>query len=208
MKLTWYGHACFQLEWDQGSVVFDPYLPDYIPGMVLPPLEADAVFCSHGHGDHSYAEGVSIPAAPREIRARQVSCWHDNAHGALRGPNTITLVEAEGKTAAHLGDLGHLLSGEQLQALGEVDLLMIPVGGFYTIDAAEAKQITELIRPRIIVPMHYRNGDKGLQKVSEVEPFLNLFPEEKIVRLPESSADPFAWPDGSVLVFPWPGMLC
>ena len=103
--------------------------------------------------------------------------------GAKRGNNLITVVTAEGLTVAHCGDLGHELSGETLQKLGKIDILMIPVGGVYTLDAKAAKAVCEQIKPTVIVPMHYRCGSAGLQNIASVDDFLSLFDESTITRL-------------------------
>ncbi|MCF0138079.1 MAG: MBL fold metallo-hydrolase [Oscillospiraceae bacterium] len=187
MKLTWYGHACFRLETDRGSLVFDPYEDDYLPGLRLPKLSADAVICSHGHGDHSNAGGVELTGASHGLGITQIPCFHDEVRGLKRGRNLITVAEAEGKRVAHLGDLGHQLSRSQLRELGAVDVLLIPVGGIYTLDAAEAKKLCDLVKPRCIVPMHYRCGERGLQNVAESGEFLSLYPESDIQYLEGSS---------------------
>lgn len=96
MKLTWCGHSCFLLESRSGSVVFDPYAPGSVPGLVLPTLRADAVICSHEHADHFYPEGVELSGRKPDFEIRQFDCWHDDARGAKRGKNMMTLVEADG----------------------------------------------------------------------------------------------------------------
>ena len=98
MKLTWCGHSCFLLESRSGSVVFDPYAPGSVPGLVLPTLRADAVICSHEHADHFYPEGVELSGRKPDFEIRQFDCWHDDAKGAKRGKNMMTLVEADGGT--------------------------------------------------------------------------------------------------------------
>lgn len=183
MKLTWYGHACFMLDTAEGSVVFDPYEDNYMPNLRLPKLSADNVICSHGHGDHSAAHAVTLTGNEPTFKITQISCFHDEAQGEKRGKNTITVVEAEGKRIAHFGDLGHKLDGEQLAAIGHIDVLMIPVGGIYTVDAKTAKEICDVIKPAVIVPMHYRMGSAGLQNVAGVDEFLTLFDEDEILRL-------------------------
>ena len=174
MKLTWYGHSCFLLESRGGSVVFDPYAPGKIPGWRLPPLEADAVICSHGHTDHGYAEGVHLSGAVYGGEILRIPSFHDDCGGALRGENTITLVADEGLRAVHMGDIGCALTAEQIEALGRVDLLMIPVGGHYTVDAAEAWEIARALKAALIVPMHYRGRGFGFPVISTVKPFLKL----------------------------------
>ena len=129
MKLTWYGHSCFLLESGEGSIVFDPYRPGSVPGWELPELRADAVICSHGHRDHGWSEGVTLTGGSFTGRIEQIASFHDDRRGALRGENTITLAEADGVRAVHMGDIGCALTAEQIAALGRVDVLMIPVGG-------------------------------------------------------------------------------
>ena len=118
MKLTWCGHSCFLLESRSGSVVFDPYAPGSVPGLVLPTLRADAVICSHEHADHFYPEGVELSGRKPDFEIRRFDCWHDYVKGAKRGKNMMTLVETDGLRVLHMGDLGHMLSPEQLAALG------------------------------------------------------------------------------------------
>ena len=174
MKLTWYGHSCFRLESEGGSVVFDPYAPGKVPGWRLPPLEADAVLCSHGHTDHGYAEGVRLSGAAYGGEILRIPSFHDERRGALRGENTISLVVDEGVRAVHMGDIGCALTAEQIEALGRVDLLMIPVGGHYTVDAAGAWEIARALKAALIVPMHYRGRGFGFPVITTVKPFLEL----------------------------------
>jgi len=174
MKLTWYGHSCFLVETAEGSAVFDPYSPGSVPGLSLPPLTADAVFCSHGHRDHGYAQGVRLSGRTFSAKVEQLDCFHDDRGGSLRGENRITVLEAEGLRLAHLGDLGHMLSPEQIEALGRIDLLLIPVGGHYTIDAAVAAELVQALRPGITVPMHYRGPGFGYDVIAPAEEFTRL----------------------------------
>lgn len=174
MNITWYGHACFKLESAQGSVVFDPYAPGKVPGWKLPSLEADLVLCSHGHTDHSWAEGVALTGKPFAGRVTEIPSFHDDKGGALRGENTITLVEAEDLRVVHMGDIGCQLTGEQLAALGHVDVMMIPVGGHYTVDADEAGEIVKAVAPLVVIPMHYRGRGFGFPVIGTVKPFLKL----------------------------------
>ena len=174
MKLTWYGHSCFLLETAEGSAVFDPYAPGSVPGWKLPKLTADCVLCSHGHSDHNWAEGVTLTGRTPAFKVEALDTWHDEAQGTLRGANTIRVVEAEGHRFAHLGDLGHELSAAQLAALGRIDVLMLPVGGFFTIDAAQAARTAEAIGAPVVIPMHYRGKDFGYDRIGPVEDFLAL----------------------------------
>lgn len=174
MTITWYGHACFLLESLCGSIVFDPYAPGKVPGWELPALRADKVVCSHGHDDHSWAEGVALTGEPFTGRITQIPSFHDDKRGLLRGKNTITLVEAEDLRVVHMGDIGCALNAGQLAALGRVDVLMIPVGGHYTVDAAQAWEIAKALGAAIVIPMHYRGKGFGYGVISTVEPFLKL----------------------------------
>lgn len=187
MKITWYGHACFKLEAEGGSVVIDPYAPGSVPGLRLPTLEADKVLCSHGHHDHNYADGVRLSGKEAGLKTGFIPCWHDSEQGRLRGDNLISVIDAEGLRLAHLGDLGHMLSPQQLEALGRVDVLLIPVGGFYTIDAMQARELAAALKPGIVVPMHYRAAGFGLSNIGTVEDFLSLC--EDVIRLESSVLD-------------------
>lgn len=193
MKLTWLGHACFLLEQAGYTILLDPYTG--VEG--YPPLEAAAhrVFCSHQHFDHNAVEQVKLlPARESPFTVREIPTFHDGQGGALRGENTVRVFTAGGLSAAHLGDLGHQLSPEQLGAIGPVDLVMVPVGGTYTVDAAGAKWVCEALGPKWVVPMHYRHAPRGLPDVGTVEDFLALWAPEQVHRL-----------EGPSLELPLPG---
>ena len=171
MKLTWHGHSCFQLEAEGGSLVLDPYAPGSVPGLVLPPLSADLVLCSHGHRDHAYARGVKLSGRSPAFSVKRLPCFHDDRGGSLRGENLIHVIEAEGLRIAHLGDLGHMLSREQCAALGKLDVLLIPVGGHYTIGPDTAADLARAVGARITVPMHYRGEGFGYDVIGPVTAF-------------------------------------
>ncbi len=189
MKITWYGHSCFLVESAEGSLVFDPYAPGSVPGLSLPELRADAVICSHAHADHAYADGVSLSGRAPSFKLHSLDTWHDELGGQKRGANTMTVLEAEGLRVLHMGDLGHMLSAQELSALGRVDVLLIPVGGYYTIDARQAAELARLIAPGITVPMHYRGEGFGYDVIGGVEEFLALM-GGRAERLSVSSFDP------------------
>ena len=174
MKLTWHGHSCFTIRTAQGSVCVDPYADNYIPGYGAIRPEADAVFCSHGHNDHGNAAAVRLSGNPCGVGVETISTFHDPEQGALRGPNTIHIISAEGLRVAHMGDLGCELTQEQIDKLQGLDAVIIPVGGFYTIDAAQAKAVTEQLKPRVIIPIHYRSETFGFPVLAEVGDFLSL----------------------------------
>ena len=201
MKLTWYGHSCFLLETEDGSAVLDPYAPGSVPGLRLPKLTADLVLCSHGHGDHGYAEGVRLSGKKAGISVTAIPCFHDEKGGALRGKNLIHVLEAEGLRIAHLGDLGHMLSGEQLEALGKPDVLLIPVGGHYTIGPETAAAQAKAIGARITIPMHYRGAGFGYDVIGPVEDFTRRM--EHVRQLKSNVLDP-AREEAGVLVLRCP----
>ena len=189
MKLTWYGHACFLVETAEGSVVFDPYEPGSVPGLKLPPLTADAVVCSHGHHDHCYTAGVTLSGKEPGFTLRRVDSFHDDCGGKKRGENRITVLESEGLRLVHLGDLGHPLTEEQAAAIGTPDVLLIPVGGFYTIGPADAVKVVEQLRPRVTIPMHYRGRGFGYDVIGTVEDFTERV-GGVVCRWPSNTLDP------------------
>ena len=190
MKLTWYGHSCFMLESRAGRVVFDPYADDFPPGLRLPRLEADLVLCSHGHGDHNAEDKVTVSGEQTDYTVETLCCWHDDVQGKKRGENLIRIVSGGGARVAHLGDVGHMLSKGQIKAIGRVDALLIPVGGYYTIDAATARELADAIDAQLVIPMHYRGEGCGLAEIDTVEPFVKLskkveFADGPSVELPD-----------------------
>ena len=178
MKLTLLGHSCFAVESGGYRVVLDPY---YVES--YPPLHTSAneVLCSHHHRDHDSVEAAELtPRWGSPFTVETVQAFHDDQGGALRGTNTIHVLAAEGLRVVHLGDLGHELSGEQLAPLRGCDTLLIPVGGFYTIDAETAKRVADAIAPRVIVPMHYRGEGFGFDELGTLDAFTALFAAEKV----------------------------
>ncbi len=188
MKLTWLGHACFLLEQDGYRILTDPYTG--VEGYPELHTAAHTVYCSHQHFDHNAAGQVELlPARDCPFTVREVPSFHDGRNGALRGENTIRVFTAAGVSAVHLGDLGHQLSPAQLEAIGTADLVMVPVGGVYTVDAAEARQVCEALSPRWIVPMHYRHAPYGLPNVAGAEDFLSLWRPEQVHRMDGPALD-------------------
>lgn len=186
MTITWLGHACFRLEQGDYSILIDPY--EGVEGYPDICAEANAVYCSHGHHDHNYTAGVTLlPSREDPFTVTEVASFHDEKGGALRGSNTIRVFEAGGVRVCHLGDLGHPLSTEQVSVIGPVDVLLVPVGGFYTVGAEEAKAVVRQLNPRCAVPMHYRHAPYGLANVGGVERFLDLFCSGDVTTLPGPS---------------------
>jgi len=162
MDITWYGQSCFRLKDRSVSVVADPYAK--AGGLKLPRLTADIVTISHDHADHNYAEGVKgdpfviNSAGEYEVKGLFITgmaMWHDDKHGAERGRNTIYVYDFADARVCHLGDLGHAPTQTQVEEMGDVDVLLVPVGGHYTIDARQAVEVVSLIEPSIVIPMHY-----------------------------------------------------
>lgn len=164
MKLKYYGHSCFFLSFEGGPVlVTDPF-----DGTVTyPPCDAacDAALVSHDHFDHNYTgslsgDFVTLSAAGeydvRGVRIAAMESFHDKAGGALRGKNLLFRIEGEGLSIAHLGDLGHMPDGAQQAFLRDLDLLLLPIGGTYTIDTPEAERLIQMLKPRRAVAMHFR----------------------------------------------------
>lgn len=164
MKIEWMGHACFSIETDAGTrIVTDPF--DGTVGYPMPWGKADIVTMSHGHFDHNHYEPLNpahIADEAKEyvfddVKITGIASFHDDEQGAKRGKNVIFIIEADGRRIAHLGDLGHMLSEEQISALGELDALMIPVGGTYTLTGEAAAQQAQAIGAKAVLPMHYSN---------------------------------------------------
>ncbi len=186
MTITWLGHSCFLLESGGFRTLLDPFRD--VPGLADVEAEADAVYCSHGHFDHAYTDRVRLTAGKKNpFTVTEIPTFHDGKGGALRGENTVRRFEAEGVSVVHLGDLGHQLSPEQVQAAGPCDALLLPVGGTYTLDSGEARAVAEAIGPRVIVPMHYRRGDVGFDVLTTLEDFLAQYPGDMAVRCPGNS---------------------
>ena len=176
MKLTWNGHACFTMELGGTTVVVDPYPDNYVPGVGHVDAAADIVLCSHQHNDHKAVEVVKLTGKAPKLDVEELHTFHDPEGGALRGPNIIHLFRAEGMKIAHCGDLGCDPAPELKEKLRDLDVMMIPVGGFYTIDANEAKALVDELKPRVVIPMHYRSEVHhfGFDVIDTVEKFLAL----------------------------------
>lgn len=174
MEIIWLGHACFRLRGKEAVVVTDPY--DKSVGYALGKPSADIVTLSHSHPGHGNRAGVGgeprIVDGPGEYEIKGVVITgfrtdHDSEGGKARGKNTAYLIEMESLAIGHLGDLGHVLTAAQVEAMSKVDVLLVPVGGVTTINAAQAAEVISLIEPKIVVPMHYRaaGADANLDPV-------------------------------------------
>ena len=204
------GHAEFLLELENGMrIVTDPY--DASCGYPVEKIAADAVLVSHGHHDHNAVENVTgvtctVNTAGRHdlgngVIVTAVEADHDDAGGTKRGKNLLFVIEAEGLRVMHLGDLGHIPTTEQLAALGQADVVMIPVGGFYTIDAPTAIEVARLLNARVVLPMHYKTRANADWPIDGVERFTSLWgPEVEFLELLRvAKGDLVCQPDAAVL---------
>ena len=194
MVITWYGQSCFRIQSGSAVLVFDPFQKTI--GLTPPMGEAQIILVSHEHNDHNNTKSLKgepfIIDSPGEyeyqgVRVRGIRSFHDTEKGKKEGLNTIYSVVLEGINVAHLGDFGQKrLTDRQVDALGEVDILLVPVGGKTTLGAKEATAVINQIEPKIVIPMHY--SVKGLKaKIDKVEPFLKEIgqkeaePKDKLV---------------------------
>ncbi len=192
VKITWHGHACFSIDYDGYIVVLDPHDGESI-GLPRPDIKADLVLVSHDHFDHNAVEvvkkdGTRVLKMFRGeadlgiVKVKGIKTYHDKVGGRRRGENTIYIIENGGLKIAHLGDLGHIPDGDTLKLLENIDILMIPVGGVYTIGPDEAWAIVEKTRPKITIPMHY--WIKGLRlPLHTIDDFLAYVKKIKVNRL-------------------------
>ncbi|MBI4153455.1 MBL fold metallo-hydrolase [Candidatus Woesebacteria bacterium] len=183
MDITFLGHSSFKLKGKSGSVVTDPFDPQMV-GLTYHSVDADIVTVSHDHNDHNQISLVrnvkKVISGPGEYEILGISIigfssFHDDKEGSLRGKNTIYVFEIDGLRLSHLGDLGHNLSEELVEDLGDIDILMVPVGGEYTIGPDEATGVVQSIEPSIVIPMHF--AMQGLRpetfsKLTPVDSFL------------------------------------
>lgn len=204
LTIRWFGQSFFQVETGDGTkIVFDPHsMTEYS----RPTCEANLVLISHEHDDHNQPEvltnsdkakvirGLVVKGKKQDwnkvdekfknIKIRTVPSFHDPEEGLKRGKNSIFVVETDGLKIVHLGDLGHTLDDAQIKAIGPVDILMIPIGGIYTINGEKAKEVVKALKPRLyILPMHY--GTKVVDTLQDTEEFLDG--EKNVRKLGESN---------------------
>lgn len=198
MDITYLGHSCFKLRGKDSSLVTDPYAPSV--GFPLPRVSADLVTVSHFHADHNHVSGVAgttrrgepfVIKAPGEYEISGISVFgiptfHDGKNGAERGKNTVFTVHVDAVSLVHLGDLGHMLADSQIEAIGTCDVLLVPVGGLYTLDPKKAIEVVNQLQPSIVIPMHYRtekHNPKVFGALASVDDFLHEGGFEQAQRL-------------------------
>jgi L-ascorbate metabolism protein UlaG (beta-lactamase superfamily) len=178
MDINWLGYSCFRIRGNQAIVITDPLPPGL--GYTLGKQTADIVTISHQHSRHSYIQGISgeprLVKGPGEYEISGVlilgiAAYHDAVKGQSRGKNIVYLMEIDGVAVCHLGDIGHVLSNEQAEEMGNVDILLLPVGGVSTINAAMAAEIIRKLEPKVVIPMHYQTP-KTDRELEPVENFL------------------------------------
>lgn len=201
MIITYHGHSMFKLKGKRGTVVMDPYQDSV--GFEMPRLSGDIVTVSHQHDDHNAADQISgtarrddpfIITEPGEYEVGGISVfgtktYHDDDEGAERGPNTVYTVLVDGIRVCHLGDLGHELTAEQLDSIGVVDILLVPVGDVYTIGPEMAVKTIRAFEPSIAIPMHYRTPEHNQDTFAEVKPLEEFTKEFGVEPDPEEKLD-------------------
>lgn len=200
MDIIWFGQACFKLKGKNATVVIDPYDSDFT-GLKLPKdLQADVVLSTHTHKDHNNTSAVTTTSGTKPmvfdkpgeyevsgVAVTGINSFHDNSQGSQRGLNTIFHILFDNLDIVHLGDLGQAkLSEEQIAQIGQTDILLIPIGSIYTIDAKAASDIVSQLEPKIIIPMHYKID--GLKfELEGVDGFLKEMGAEGVVSVPKLS---------------------
>jgi len=196
MKIKWLGHACFLITSRDGlRVITDPYAVG--GGINYSPIQetADVVVVSHDHGDHSNVSTVqgkpevvkgSGTKTARGIQFKGIASYHDASQGTQRGLNTVFCFAIDNMKLCHLGDLGHVLDPEQVNEIGAVDILFAPVGGFFTIDASVASRVCDQLKPKVVIPMHFKTP-KCDYPIAGVEDFLGG--KKDVRRVGNSEAD-------------------
>jgi L-ascorbate metabolism protein UlaG (beta-lactamase superfamily) len=199
MKITYYGHSAFNIATEKGTrIIIDPYESGAFNGALSYGKindEADIVITSHSHADHSYTKDIkgkfSLISKQdtyeiKDVKIKTISTYHDNSGGKERGDNLVSVINADSLVLAHLGDLGHSLDYGTLQEMGKVDILLIPIGGSFTLDAALAVKVMNDIKPGITIPMHYKTAKCNFP-ITPVEDFtkgqnnVHVFKESAIV---------------------------
>ena len=210
MKITYLGHACFKIQGRDVQVVTDPFRG---VGLPEPRAEADLVLCSHGHDDHSYVGQTAKPDARilvgfvgeteyAGVPVRGIKSFHDEAGGSKRGTNSIYVFKVDDMSLCHLGDLGHELPQDTMSAIGRVDVLFVPVGGFFTIGPREASRVVDQISPRVAIPMHFRTPrhSRMFDVLSTVDDFLSLRDRVRRTESSEVEFDPESLPEPTEIV--------
>ncbi len=204
IRITYYGHACFEVSADGETVIFDPYETGSVPGLKLPAdLEADAVFCSHDHRDHNAKELVRLSGRKLSGKISYITVPHDHHNGTRRGFSKITLWDIGGVQIAHLGDIGRLPTGEELDQLKRADILMIPCAGHFTISSMEAEEIIRHLKtPSLKILMHFRDGNQGYEVQEDIADVRKNIPELRRLEASSIEMDAGDIPEETITLLP------
>ena len=205
MEITWYGRACFRLRGRDATVITDPCPPS--TGFVAGRHDVELLTISHDHADHSYTRSINAAMTltrpgeyeVRELLVTAVGSYHDGSGGRERGRNTIFSVEVDGIHICHLGDLGHLLTEEQLSDLRHVDVLLVPIGGRSTITPSEAAEVVTQLGAKLVIPMHFAT-DGASTDLLRPEEFLREMAVTEPIRQPKAVVTPSSLPDETQVV--------
>lgn len=201
MEIKYLGHSSFLIKTKTAKVVTDPYDPDLV-GMKFPKTEADIITVSHHHEDHDQVDQVQLPPTgsapliidmPGEfekmgVRIFGYKSFHDDKKGEERGENILYKIEGEGISVLHCGDLGFVPDDSFIDSIGDVDILLVPTGGFFTIDPSSASELVKKVEPSIVIPMHFNHAklnQKNFGQLTQVEEFTKKFGIEKPVVMPK-----------------------
>lgn len=202
-KLIYLGHSSFLIKSNNYSLVVDPYQNGSVPNLRFPKIEeVDKVICSHEHSDHNAREKVKIKPNPREVVVTSIRVPHDHENGAKRGLNNINIFDVDGFKVVHLGDTGCVLDEKTLEPIKNCDVLLAPINGFFTIGPNELKTIANIVKPRILIPIHYymEKYQSGYQDGYMIDTFLKLFPDFEYLKNEELDLDQYKEFKG-VLIF-------
>jgi len=203
MDITWLGHSCFRIKSSHATIITDPYPPSL--GYSLGKPTARIVTVSHQHPGHSYTQGIS--GEPRQVTSPGeyeisgvliigMATFHDREEGKQRGKNNLYLMEVDEVSICHLGDLGHVLTTEQVEEIGNVDVLLLPVGGISTINAPMAAEVVRQLGPKVVIPMHYKTEAlKG--ELESVDRFLKEMGIKEVEPNPKLSVTKASLPDST-----------
>ena len=186
MEIQWLGHACFRISHDGWAIVIDPYNSDYVTGYPkLRGVRADQLLISHSSYGHNYREGVVLSGRPESespFTVTPMEVWHDTVCGIMRGSCLVHLIECGGVRIAHMGDIGAPLTGEQQSRLVGLDAMMITAGSCTALPSQEVWRLTEELIPRVIIPMHYRDGSRGPRRLEHLEELTKYFAPSMVHR--------------------------
>ncbi len=212
MKIKYYGHAAFLITSSRGlKIIMDPYESGAYGGQLAYGKindQADIAMTSHDHADHNDTQ--SLPGSPQIVKGsgtqsvkglsiKGIATYHDPSKGSERGGNTIFTFTVDGMKVCHLGDLGHVLSEKEIAEIGPVDILLVPVGGHFTIDAREATKVGEQIKPKVLIPMHFKTEKCGFP-IAPVDDFLKGKADIKRPKSSEASFDQASLPSRTEIV--------